>query len=148
MHCWCCCIQYVYSTYTISTMAAVCAVYTRTTILVLPMHVAHSASDVFFTFSLLDVEWKLCTHTTNDVQTSKRTQRYTISACCWSCWYEYCRFVIFQLFFLKFDELFLHDCVLYSLSLQKYFILVRFWCWRYDKTTEQQLVSPRIFLIG
>ena len=49
------------------------------------------------TFSLLVTEWKLCAHTTSDVQTSKRTQCYTILACCWYQWYEYCRFVIFQL---------------------------------------------------
>ena len=54
------------------------------------------------TFSFLDVEWKLCAHTTSDVQTSKPTQRYTILACCWYQWCEYCRFVIFQLFFLKY----------------------------------------------
>ena len=33
------------------------------------------------TFSLLDVEWKLCAHTTTNVQTSKLAQRYTILAC-------------------------------------------------------------------
>ena len=54
------------------------------------------------TFSLLVIEWKLCAHTTSDVQTSKRTQRYTILACCWYHWCEYCWFVIFQLFFLKY----------------------------------------------
>ena len=52
--------------------------------------------------TLLDIEWKLCAHTTNDVQTSKRTQCDTILACCWYQWCEYCRFVIFQLFFLKY----------------------------------------------
>ena len=55
--------------------------------------------------TLLDIEWKLCAQTTSDVQTSQRTQCYTILACCWYHWCEYCRFVIFQLFFLKFDEL-------------------------------------------
>ena len=54
------------------------------------------------TFSLLVLEWKLCVHTTSDVQTSKPTQRYTILACCWYQWCEYCRFVIFQLFSLKY----------------------------------------------
>ena len=52
--------------------------------------------------TLLDIEWKLCAHTTTDVQTSKLAQRYTILACCWYQWCEYCRFVIFQLFFLKY----------------------------------------------
>ena len=51
------------------------------------------------TFSLLVIEWKLCAHTTSDVQTSKRTQRYTLLACCWYRRCGYCRFVIFQLFF-------------------------------------------------
>ena len=54
------------------------------------------------TFSLLVIEWKLCAHTTSDVQTSKLAQCYTILACCWYHWCEYCRFVIFQLFFLKY----------------------------------------------
>ena len=54
------------------------------------------------TFSLLVIEWKLCAHTTTDVQTSKLAQRCTILACCWYQWYEYCRFVIFQLVFLKY----------------------------------------------
>ena len=63
---------------------------------------AISSLDVCSTFSLLVVEWKLCAHTTSDVQTSKHTQRYTILACCWYHWCEYCRFVIFQLFFLKY----------------------------------------------
>ena len=54
------------------------------------------------TFSLCDVEWKLCAHTTSDLQTSKLAQRYTILACCWYQWCEYCRFVIFQLSFLKY----------------------------------------------
>ena len=54
------------------------------------------------TFSLLVIEWKLCAHTTSDVQTSKLAQRYTILACCWYQWCEYCLFVIFQLFFLKY----------------------------------------------
>ena len=49
--------------------------------------------------TLLDIEWKLCAQTTSDVQTSKLAQRYTILACCWYQWCEYCRFVIFQLFF-------------------------------------------------
>ena len=51
------------------------------------------------TFFLLVIEWKLCAHTTSDVQTSKLAQRYTILACCWYQWCEYCRFVIFQLVF-------------------------------------------------
>ena len=58
------------------------------------------------TFSLLVIEWKLCVHTTSDVQTSKPTQSYTILACCWSRWCEYCRFVISQLFF---PEIFILD---------------------------------------
>ena len=53
------------------------------------------------TLSLLVVEWKLRAHTASDVQTSKLAQCYTILACCWYQWCEYCRFVIFQLFFLK-----------------------------------------------
>ena len=53
------------------------------------------------TFSLLVIEWKLCAHTTSNLQTSKLAQCYTILACCWYQWCEYCRFVIFQLFFLK-----------------------------------------------
>ena len=78
------------------------------------------------TFSLLVLEWKLCAHTTSDVQTSKRTQRCTILACCWYCWCEYCRFVIFQLFFLKYlckaqkailISVFLSFDVFYSFSL-------------------------------
>ena len=56
------------------------------------------------TFSLCDVEWKLCAHTTSDVQTSKLAQCDTILACCWYQWCEYCRFVIFQLFFLKYMQ--------------------------------------------
>ena len=51
------------------------------------------------TFSLLVIEWKLCAHTTSDVQTSKLAQRYTILACCWYHWCEYCRFVIFPTVF-------------------------------------------------
>ena len=69
-----------------------------------------SSSDVYSfatsmcsTFSLLVIEWKLCAHTTNDVQTSKLAQRDTILACCGYQWCEYCRFVIFQLFFLKYS---------------------------------------------
>ena len=54
------------------------------------------------TFSLLVIEWKLCAHTTSDLQTSKLAQCYTILACCWYHWCEYCRFVIFQLCFLKY----------------------------------------------
>ena len=54
------------------------------------------------TFSLLVIEWKLGAHTTSDVQTSKLRQCYTILACCRYHWCEYCRFVIFQLFFLKY----------------------------------------------
>ena len=61
-------------------------------------------SSMCSTFSLLVIEWKLCAHTTTDVQTSKLAQRDTILACCWYHWCEYCRFVIFQLFSLKFDE--------------------------------------------
>ena len=77
------------------------------------------------TFSLLVIEWKLCAHTTSDVRTSKRTQRYTILACCWYQWCEYCQFVIFQLFFLKylckaqkamFTSVFLSFDVFYFLS--------------------------------
>ena len=80
--------------------------YTCTTVFILPIHPAsdvHSfATPMCSTFSLLDIEWKLCTHTTSDVQTSKYTQRYTILARCWYRWCEYCRFVIFQLFSLKY----------------------------------------------
>ena len=60
------------------------------------------ASMLCSTFSLLVIEWKLCAHTTSDVQTSQLAQRCTILACCWYQWCEYCRFVIFQLFFLKY----------------------------------------------
>ena len=107
MHCWCCCITYTYIIYTLCTVEVVCV----------DMYVYHSTctSDVYHTsskrcivlpsmcstFSLLDVEWKLRVHATNDVQTLKLTQRYSILACCWCHWYEFCWFVIFQLFFLK-----------------------------------------------
>ena len=79
------------------------------------------------TFSLLVVEWKLCAHTASDVQTSKLAQCYTILACCWYHWCEYCRFVIFQLFVpeifdVKLKKQYLHQ----FLSLQKYFIILRF----------------------
>ena len=91
-----------------------------------------SSSDVYSfatsmcsTFSLLVIEWKLCAHTTSNVQTSKRAQCYTILACCWYQWCDYCRFVIFQLFFLKYlmqaqkailTSVFERRCVFYSLS--------------------------------
>ena len=51
--------------------------------------------------SLLNVVWKLCVHTTNDVQTSKPTQHCIILACCWCHWCRFWWFVIFQLLFLN-----------------------------------------------
>ena len=73
------------------------------------------------TFSVLVIEWKLCIHATSDVQTSKPAQRYTILQYSRYQWCEYCRFVIFQLFFLKFDELFVQAQYCCFLSLYKIF---------------------------
>ena len=66
--------------------------------------VEFAASDVCWGFSLLNVVWKLCMHTTNNVQTSKPTQHCIKSAYCWCHWCRFCWFVVFQLLFLKFDE--------------------------------------------
>ena len=74
------------------------------------------------TFSLLDVDWKLCLHATIDVQTLKLTQRYGILACC-------C--VIFQLFFWKFGEEI--DVAHFGQS-NTSSRSVRFWWWNHPKT--------------
>ena len=92
------------------------------------------------TFSLLNVDLKLCLHGTNDVQPLKLTQRYGILACCWCHWCTFCTFSLFQLFFLKFVELLKIDPRLQFLSLQKYFEIVRFWCWNQPKNVTNALL--------
>ena len=45
-------------------------------------------------------------HSKRRANTPQLTQLYAILTCCWCHWCGYCWVVIFQLFFLKFDQLF------------------------------------------